>query len=67
MDINGTNTGASAYAMKKSIEVPNLMLNLVEQVANTESQELNTDNPVVKQPPDLSAITGKGKIIDIVT
>lgn len=66
MEINGTNVGASTYAMQKAIEKPNLMLNLVQQSENNDSQSLNTRTPVVQQAPDLSAITGKGKIIDII-
>jgi len=58
MDINGINIGASTYAMKKAIEMPKHMLNLVQQTPNAES-------PVVKQAPDFATITGKGKIIDI--
>ena len=66
MEINSINIGASTYAMKKAIERPNPMLNLVQQIGNNDSQSLNTKNPVVKQTPDLSDIPGKGKIIDIV-
>jgi hypothetical protein len=66
MDINGTNIGASTYAMKKALENPNLMLNLVQKIANSENPSLNTKNSVVKQIPDLAATTGKGKIIDII-
>lgn len=65
MEINGSNVGASTYAMKKAIEVPNLMLNLVQQSGNNDSQSLNTRTSVFEQPPDLS-VTDKGKIIDIV-
>lgn len=66
MDINGTDIGASTYAMKKTVEMPRLMLNLVQQIPNTETQALNSKSPVVQQAPDLESITGKGKIIDIV-
>ncbi|WP_245619893.1 hypothetical protein [Desulfobacter vibrioformis] len=52
--------------MNKAIEVPNLMLNLVQQIPNTESQSLSTENPAVKQAPDLSTFTGKGTIVDII-
>ncbi len=65
MDGSGTNIGASTYAMKKAIERPKNMLNLVQQIPNTQ-QSLNTENSVVKQTPDLATITGKGKIIDII-
>jgi len=66
VNINRTNIGASTYAMKKAIEMPNLMLNLVQQPDNTKSRSLNTESPAVKQISNLSTITGKGKIIDIV-
>ncbi|WDP91292.1 MAG: hypothetical protein HUN04_16945 [Desulfobacter sp.] len=66
MDINGTNTGASTYAMKKAIEMPRDILNLVQQIPNTESQSLNSERPVVKQASDPARIAGKGNIIDII-
>lgn len=65
MNINETNMRTSAYAMKKAIEMPNLMLNLVQQISNAENQSFNTEAVAVKQTPDLSSITGKGKIVDI--
>ena len=65
MEINSINSSASTYAMKKAIEMPNLMLNLIQKSGNNDSQSLNTSTPVVQQAPDLS-VTGKGKIIDIV-
>lgn len=66
MDINATNTGASTYAMKKAMAMPKLMLDLVQQIPNPESQSLNTESLSVQQASDLASITGKGKIIDIV-
>jgi hypothetical protein len=66
MNINESNTGASTYAMKKAMEMPNLMLNLVQQISNSQSQSLNTEGPAVEQTPDFSAITGKGKMVDII-
>lgn len=66
MNINEINIGASTYAMKEAIARPNLMLNLVQQISNAESQSLNTEGPAIKQAPDLSTITGKGKLVDII-
>lgn len=66
MNINETNMRASTYAMNKAIEMPNLMINLVQQIPNAESQSLRTESPAVTQAPDLSTITGKGKLIDII-
>jgi len=66
MNINGTNITASTNAMKKAIEMPKLMLNLLEQTSNTASRSLNTQTPAIQQAPDLGTITGKGKIIDII-
>ncbi|NDY72216.1 hypothetical protein DO021_09785 [Desulfobacter hydrogenophilus] len=66
MNINGTNIGASTDAMKKAIEMPNLMLNLLGQTSKTASRTLNTQIPAVQQTPDLATITGKGKMIDII-
>lgn len=65
MDIGGTNIHASTYAMKKAIDMPKLMLNLVQQIPSTDGS-LNTESPDVKQTHDIAATTGKGRAIDIV-
>jgi len=67
MEISGTNLGASTYAMKKAIERPNILLNLIQQSAAPAGQSLDAKNLVPSNPPDLAAITGKGKIIDLVS
>ena len=64
MDINATNIGASSYAMKKAMEMPELMLNLLQEIP--ESQSLKTENAAVQPATDLSGVTGKGKLIDII-
>ena len=67
MDINGPlNTAASTDAMKKAMAMPNLMLNLLQLPANASTQSLDTKLPEVQQSSDLAAITGKGKVIDII-
>jgi len=66
MDINATDTGASTYAMKKAIEMPKLVLDLIQQIPNPESQALNTESRAAQQKSNFAAITGKGKIVDIV-
>lgn len=66
MDINATNTGASTYAMKKAMEMPKLMLDLVQQTSNVGKQSLNTESLSAQQAPDIGSISVKGKIIDIV-
>lgn len=67
MDINGPlNTAASTDAMKKAMAMPNLMLNLLQLSANASTQSLDTKLPEVQQSSDLAAITGKGKVIDII-
>ena len=65
MDINSTNIHATTYAMKKAIDMPKLMLNLVQQIPGNDGA-LNTENTDIKQSHDLAATTGKGRIIDIV-
>jgi hypothetical protein len=63
MEMGGTNSGASTYAMKKAMEMPKLLLSLVEQTA-----ELQKQPPVVQpaaQSADLEATTGKGGIINL--
>ncbi len=42
MEIGGSNTGASIYAMKKAMEMSNLLLNLVQQTADSGNQVLGT-------------------------
>ena len=67
MDINGTSIGASTYALKKAMETPYLMFNLVQQMPDTVNRSLNTaESPVIKQASDPATITGKGRLIDIV-
>ena len=63
MEMGGTNSGASTYAMKKAMEMPELLLSLVEQTAGLQKQP-----PVVQpaaQPVDLEAMEGKGGIINL--
>jgi len=45
MDIGVTNIYASTYAMKKAIDMPKLMLNLVQQIPSTDGS-LNTESIV---------------------
>jgi len=63
MEMGGTNSGASTYAMKKAMEMPKLLLSLVEQTAGLQKQP-----PVVQpaaQPVDFVAMAGKGGIINL--
>lgn len=64
MEINGTNSGAAVYAMKKSLELPQSLLGVVQSSGNADQ------NPALKSGDgvsvELSAVTGKGKIIDVV-
>ena len=66
MEIGGSNIGASAYAMKKAMEMPKLLLNLVQQTADSGNQLHSTKTPKTGSAVDLDSVTGKGKIIDIV-
>ena len=66
MEIGGTHMGASTYAMKKAMEMPNLMLTLVQQSDDSGKLSLGTKNPAASQILELAAMTGKGKIIDLV-
>jgi|GEM_PF-1210743 len=66
MEIGGSNTGASTYAMKKAMEMPNLLLNLVQQTADSGKHLHSTKTPKTAHTIDLDTVTGKGKIIDIV-
>ena len=66
MEIGGSNTGASIYAMKKAMEMPNLFLNLVQQTTDSRNQVLGTKTLKYAQTVDLDTITGIGENIDIV-
>ncbi|MBU0993922.1 MAG: hypothetical protein KJ737_15615 [Proteobacteria bacterium] len=65
MEVSGTNIGASTYALKKAMEMPGILMNLVQNSAENKGQSLEMNRPV-PNPPDISSVTGKGKIIDIV-
>ena len=66
MEISGTHIGASTYAMQKAMEMPNILLSLVQQTTETGKQSLGTKSPKATQPLDLETMTGKGKIIDLI-
>jgi len=65
VEISGTNIGASTYAMKKAMEMPNILMSLIQNSAVSDNQSLGTKAPV-PQSVDVSAVTGKGRIIDLV-
>ena len=66
MEIGGSNTGASTYAMKKAMEMPNLLLNLVQQTADSGNQLHSTKTSKAAQIDNFGTVTGNGEIIDIV-
>jgi len=66
MEIDGNNIGASTYAMKKAMEMPNLLLSLVQQTADSGKQSLSTKTPETIKTIDLETIKGKGNIIDLI-
>ena len=65
MEINGTNIGAATFAMKKAMEMPNILMNLVQDSSadgkSTESMQSSASRPL-----DIPASTGKGKLINLV-
>jgi len=65
MEIGGTNSGASAYAMKKAMEMPNMLLNLLSQTTDSGKQSLGTKSSESASAPDPAMVTGKGQIIDL--
>ncbi len=66
MEIGGSNAGASTYAMKKAMEMSNLLLNSVQQTADSGNQLHSTKTSKSVKTADLDSVTGKGKIFDIV-
>jgi len=65
MEINGISAGAATYAMKKAMEIPNILMNLV-QASSMEGSGPNTMQSAPSLQPDISASTGKGKLINLV-
>lgn len=67
MEISGTNVGASVFAMKRAMEMPSILLNLIQPPpAEFGSQSLAMKTSPASKPVDQTTITGNGKIIDIV-
>ncbi|MFC1513117.1 hypothetical protein ACFL5J_01575 [Thermodesulfobacteriota bacterium] len=65
MEINGTSSGAATYAMKKALEMPDTVMNVVQDSAAGEGQTLAMKGTEA-QPLERSAVTGKGKLVDVV-
>ena len=65
-EIEGNNIGASTYAIKKAMEMPNLLISLVQQTADSGKQSLPTKSPIAIQTLDRPTISDKGEIIDLV-
>lgn len=66
MEINDSSTGASTYAMKRAIEMPNLLLDLLQQTADANQQSLAAERSPEADRLDVSAAAGKGTLINIV-
>jgi len=66
MEISNTNMGASTYAMKKAMAMPNLVISLLEQIPDSGKQALGTKPPAATDPLDLTKITDKGNLIDLI-
>lgn len=65
MEISGTSAGAATYALKKALEIPDSVLDLLpQQPVSAGLLSIPADIPV--QAPDDSDITGKGGIINII-
>lgn len=65
MEISGTNIGASTYAMKKAMEMSNILMNLIQNSSVNGVQALGTKSPI-PQSVNISSSTGKGELIDLV-
>lgn len=64
MEISKTNSGASTYALKKSLETPKNLITVLENASANQAGTL-AENKQTSAPVDMSNETGKGKIIDI--
>ena len=65
MEINGTNIGAATFAMKKAMEMPNILMNLVQD-SSPDGKSTETMQSSSSRPLDIPASTGKGKLINLV-
>ena len=65
MEISGTNIGVATFAMKKAMEMPNVLMKLIQNSAGNEKQTIGMNSPV-PQSVDISSVTGKGKNIDLI-
>lgn len=66
MEISGSNLTASTFALKQAIEMENILLGLIQNSVGAAGQALATQTPAPSAPVDLSAMTGKGKLINTV-
>lgn len=66
MEISGLNIGASTYAMKKAMDMPNNLISVVEQSGDSGNQPIAMKSPSAAHQLDLAAVTGKGNYINIV-
>ena len=62
MEITGTSTGASTYALKKAMHMLETLLNLLDRPPASQDRMQTTS----EQLPDNFNAMGKGGIIDIV-
>ncbi len=65
MEISSTSNGASAYALKKAIEMPAVILNLIKNTDGSAEQSLGSKPNVTRELSDQEALTGKGNLIDL--
>lgn len=68
MGVSEISGGAATYAMQKAQEMPKIMIDLLLGSGANGDQPLATNALAVPpaQMPDLAAVTGKGKVIDLV-
>jgi hypothetical protein len=65
MEVNQMSGGTATYAIKKALEMPTVLMELVRDSSAIGQQPLGMKSPV-PQPPEIAIGTGKGQHIDLV-
>ena len=64
MEISNRSTGASVYAMKKALDIPKTLLDMIQDTrAMPQPPAISTNS---MQAQDTTTVTGKGAVVDII-
>lgn len=65
MKIAETGIGAATYSLKKALEMPNTLVQLLQNSSGEQQQALESKS-IIQQPIKDSSVAEKGNIIDII-